>query len=407
MRSRTIIIITLLVSFVFVITRCMNKGNELAQIQNAKGEVFAGSASCEGCHKNIYDSHIHTAHFLTTRPASASYIKGSFNSGKNKYYYNQSVAVAMEKRADSFYQVEYYKTTERKARKFDIVVGSGTMGQSYLYWLNNHLAQLPITWFTAAEQWSNSPGFPDRVVFNRPITARCMECHTTFIKTLSEPVNAPEEFDRNKIIYGVDCEKCHGPAAKHVEFQTKNPSVTAARYIINPSKLSRQQNLDLCASCHGGRLQKLKPSFQFTVGDKLSDYYTVDSTTPDHNNIDVHGNQYALLRSSKCFMLSNTLTCNSCHNPHENERGKIAVFSQRCMSCHDSEHGKICKLTATIGEMIKLNCIDCHMPLKASKAIAVQLHGDSLPTAALIRSHFITIYPDETKKVLAYMKQRH
>ena len=55
---------------------------------------------------------------------------------------------------------------------------------------------------------------------------------------------------------GVDCEKCHGPAARHVEFQTQNPKETIAKFIINPAGFSRQQSLDMCALCHGGRLQK-------------------------------------------------------------------------------------------------------------------------------------------------------
>jgi Cytochrome c554 and c-prime len=406
MHSRTIFIISLFIFFILGVTKCINKDvKDNGIIENNKGEKFAGSVTCASCHKKIYDSHVHTAHYLTTRPAKAEYIKGSFDPGINRYEYNPSVAIAMEKRGDSFYQVEYYKTTERKARRIDIVVGSGTMGQSFLNWKDNSLFQLPITYFAAANRWSNSPGFPDRVLFNRPITSRCMECHTTFIKTVAEPANAPEEFDQNKIVYGVDCEKCHGPGAKHVEFQTQNPTATIAKYIINPSRLSRQQNLDLCASCHGGRLQKTKPSFSFTAGDKLSDYYVIDTTTPDPNKIDVHGNQYGLLRSSKCFRLSNKLTCSSCHNTHENEKGKVATFSQRCMNCHDDAHEKMCKLTKSLGAIIKTNCIDCHMPLQSSKAIAVQLHGDSLPTAALIRSHLITVYPDETKKIIDVMKK--
>jgi hypothetical protein len=43
--------------------------------------------------------------------------------------------------------------------RFDMVIGSGVMGQSFLTWRNNKLYQLPITYFTAADQWSNSPGF--------------------------------------------------------------------------------------------------------------------------------------------------------------------------------------------------------------------------------------------------------
>lgn len=404
---RSSIIICIIVSCVFFISQCINKSDDHPEIiKNANGEQFTGSATCANCHKNIYDSHLKTAHYLTSQPALEKYIKGSFASGKNvyAYTYNNTVEVAMEKRNGGFYQVEYFRGKEKNAHPMDIVVGSGTMGQSYLDWRDQHLFQLPITYFTAANAWSNSPGFPDKVRFNRLITSRCLECHTTFVKKISPPEEEAEKFDTRKIIYAVDCEKCHGPAAKHVEFQTQNPKITAPKYIINPARLTRQQNLDLCALCHGGRLQKLKPSFEFTVGNKLSDYFVVDTSAPNPENIDVHGNQYGLLRASKCFRMSNTLTCNTCHNTHENEKGKITVFSQRCMTCHDNEHQKLCKLSKTMGSVIKTNCIDCHMPLKSSKVIAVQLRGGTMPIAALIRSHFISIYPVETKRVIEAMK---
>lgn len=311
----------------------------------------------------------------------------------------------MKKRADGPYQVEYYKGKEKKAKRMDIVVGSGTMGQSFLNWRQDQLFQLPITFFTAANQWSNSPGFPDKVVFNRPITSRCLECHTTFAKTTSAPDKEPETFDHRQIMYGVDCEKCHGPAAQHVQFQTAHPTDTAPKFISNPARFSRQQNLDLCALCHGGRLQKKKPSFTFTSGSLMSHYFVVDTTAPNPEAIDVHGNQYGLLRASKCFRMSKTLTCNNCHNTHEKETGKTVLFSQRCASCHNSDHGPVCKLEKKLSAVITKNCIDCHMPLKPSRAIAVFLPGANAPTAALIRSHLISIYPEETKKWIATMKK--
>lgn len=103
--------------------------------------------------------------------------------------------------------------------RFDIVTGSGAKGQSFMSWRGDKLFQLPITYFTTAAQWSNSPGFPsDRVMIDRPITSRCMECHVTFAERISEDGKEPEEFSKTNIIYGVDCEKCHGPAAEHVAF---------------------------------------------------------------------------------------------------------------------------------------------------------------------------------------------
>ncbi|MEO7768813.1 MAG: multiheme c-type cytochrome [Ferruginibacter sp.] len=401
-------IILIIVSFVFIFTKCMNKGSDLpGTIKNFEGRQFAGSAACAQCHKNIYEGHLKTAHYLTTRIANRQYIRGSFETGKNTYSYGMNHRVAMEERDSSFYQVEYDDGDQKTAHRIDIVIGSGTMGQSFLTWDNKRLFQLPITYFTAAHEWSNSPGYPDRIVFDRPITSRCLECHSTFVKIVPTQKKDPENFDPAQIIYGVDCEKCHGPAAEHVAFQSQNPTIKTAQYILNPARLSRQQNLDLCASCHGGRLDKTRPSFEFTVGDTLSKFFSLDTTSPNPTNIDVHGNQYGLLRSSKCFRQSQTLTCNTCHNTHETEKGNTALFSNRCMGCHSAGHEKVCAMTSTIGPAIKSNCIDCHMPLKPSRAIAVFLPGATAPTAAMIRSHYVSIYPEQTKQVSEFLKQKH
>ena len=165
--------------------------------------------------------------------------------------------------------------------------------------------------------------------------------------------------------------------------------------------------MDLCSSCHGGRLFKTRPSFEFTVGDTLSHFFKLDTVAPDPATIDVHGNQNGLLRASKCFRMSETLTCNTCHNTHETERGNTALFSRHCISCHNSGHQVLCKLTDKVGPAIKNNCVDCHMPLIPSRKIAVYLPGSNAPTAALIRSHLISIYPDETNRVLDFMKIKH
>ena len=389
------VIISCLIASVFLLSRCVDHNGEQQPSTATASDSsavqftdFAGSASCKNCHVDIYNSQIHTAHFLTSAITSDSTVKGSFAMGSNGFAFSQSVVVKMEKRNDGFYQVEYGDGQEKKAKRMDIVVGSGTMGQSSLSWQNSHLFQMPITYFAAADQWSNSPGFPDRVVFNRVITSRCLECHTTFAKVISEENKAPEEYDSSKFIYGVTCEKCHGPAAKHVAFQSAHPNDTTAKFIVNPATFTRQQKLDLCALCHGGRLQKTQPSFSFTSGKSLEDYFLVDTFPPHPDRIDVHGNQYGLLRASKCFR-SSDMTCNTCHDTHKNERGQLAVFSQRCMNCHNDLNAIGGVTHRRLGGQVKTNCIDCHMELKPSKAIAVFLNGDKMPTAANIRSHFI------------------
>jgi hypothetical protein len=409
---RSTLTVSVIVISIFVLTKCINEqkqesGEETKvkeEIHTVTWDQFAGSAVCAGCHKNIYESHLSTAHYLTSALISEQSVKGSFASGKSSFVFNERVKVIMEKRDSGFYQVAYLNGVEKQSRRFDIIIGSGTKGQSYLNWMNNGLFQMPITYFTAAAQWSNSPGYPGKVVFNRPITSRCLECHSTFVQKISDVNKDPEEFDHNKIIYGVDCERCHGPAANHVAFQSKYPKDASAHDIVNPSKLSRQQNLDLCALCHGGGLKKAKPSFTFKAGDRLADYFTFDTVGRNTADIDVHGNQYGLLAGSKCFKMSQ-MTCSSCHNPHQNEKAKLALFSKRCSNCHNNaEHYKQCKMRTVIGSAINQNCIDCHMPKQASRSIAVLLQGSATPTAVLMRTHLIKIYPDETKKFLDNLK---
>lgn len=391
---------------VFFLNECINKEKNKSDA-GSKYSEYAGSASCIKCHKNIYDSHIKTAHFQTSSLASQESIRGSFKEGENKFVFTNDRVVSMEKRADSFYQVAYINGIEKKSQRFDIVIGSGTKGQSYASWVGNKLVQMPITYFTSANQWCNSPGYPDRIAFNRPITSRCLECHTTYVEKTSDEGVEPESFDKNKMLLGVDCEKCHGPAAKHVEFQTQNPDEKKGKFIINPAAFSRQQILDLCALCHGGRLEKIKPSFEFTAGDKLTDYFRIDTVGRSVDAIDVHGNQFGLLQASKCFQMSTTLTCITCHNSHENEKGNVALFSQRCLSCHNNSHdvGMTCKMTATLGAVINQNCTRCHMPEQPSMAIAVLLQGNPFPVPATMHTHLIKIYPEETKKVIAFLKK--
>jgi hypothetical protein len=74
------------------------------------------------------------------------------------------------------------------------------------------------------------------------------------------------------------------------------------------------------------------------------------------------------------------------------------------MSCHNEEHGSFCKIKKVSVEVLKQNCIDCHMPVQASKAIVFLAQGSNIPKTASMRSHFIKIYPGETKKVISALK---
>ena len=401
------ILITAITLCVVIFSQCVtqNEKKNAAAAGNSEFEKFAGSITCRNCHKNIYDSHIKTAHFLTSVVANAENIKGSFEPGKNTFHFAHGAYIAAEKKLNDFFQVGYINGTEKKRERIDIIFGSGTRGQTFGSWKDNQLVQLPLTYFTAADQWSNSPGYPNRLAFNRPITSRCLECHASYAGKISGEEIEPEAFDRNKMILGVDCEKCHGPARDHVKYQTAHPDEKTAKDIINPATFTRQQSLDMCVLCHGGRMQKTRPSFSFTAGDKLTDYFATDTVTKAAASIDVHGNQFGLLKASKCFLNSSTMTCLTCHNPHENKKGQAAVFSKRCMTCHNPNQSSApsCSIKTVSDAAKSSNCAGCHMPEMPSKTISVLLDGADSLTSAKMHTHYIKVYPEETKKMLAFI----
>src|SRR5690348_7667023 len=208
----------LIIMFLGVMFTSFESPNKNTSAENIDRSKFAGSATCATCHKDIYENHIKTAHYLDSRPAAKEFIKGDFTQGKNKFVYNQWMEVRLEKKKNDFFQTAYINGVETESEPFNIVIGSGRKGQTYLYWNDNKLFQLPVSYYTPLNTWCNSPGFPTNYVrFNRMIPAECLECHGTYAKVEENENNEPV-YDKTQIIFGIDCERCHGPAAEHVAF---------------------------------------------------------------------------------------------------------------------------------------------------------------------------------------------
>lgn len=359
-------------------------------------KVYAGSESCRSCHQALYDSFALTAHRNDSKPASAETVKGSFEHNRNFVLYNNDFnrIVVMQANSDGLFQVSYIDQKLSEVRPFDIVIGSGTKGQSYLYWQNDSLYQLPASYYTPANAWMNSPGYSTRFIeFHRPISARCMECHSTYMKqSKNDAGELTGTFNRNQVILGITCERCHGPSADHVAFRQQNRGAKDGDPILRISTLSRSLQIDACAVCHAGLLKEKGPAFRFNTGDTLSRFFELpvrkDSTA------DVHGNQLQLLSASQCFIKSQSITCSTCHNVHTNERGNKALYSQKCQTCHESS---IHDRDPDIGpaNLVSGNCIDCHMPEYPSGSLVLKNSLVDSPIPAMVRSHLIGIYPEQ------------
>ncbi|MEO1526600.1 MAG: multiheme c-type cytochrome [Planctomycetota bacterium] len=352
---------------------------------------FVGAQKCESCHREKYDSFIHTAHFRTSRIATPDQVAGHFESGRNELQTSLAdVSFSMAADDDGMWQRASFFGWQFET-PIDLVFGSSKMGESHVFWNNEKLFQANCSYLTASDQWINSPGFTDgHATYDRPILPGCIECHTTYVDVRK----MPNHYTPQTLILGVSCERCHGPAQQHVEFHETHPDEKQSRFMSVPSALSRQQQLDVCGQCHSSnkRLND-RPAFQFRPGDRLEDHY--DFYEPDQGEAnEVHtSNQSARLARSVCFQESE-MGCVECHNPHRNERGDMPLFSKRCLKCHQTDQ---CGMADDMGPSLADNCIDCHMPLRAGSLFSESAAGRIFPP---LRDHHVRIDEQATRAFL-------
>jgi len=360
---------------------------------------FIGDAACISCHKGISETYEHTAHRLTSQLPTASSVLGSFKDGENVLTIvdpadgaEPALRFVMEARKDGFYETAetgWDSYLHKRSERIDVITGSGTRGQTYLYWRGDRLFELPVSYWTESRRWINSPGYIDGTAeFSRVVNPGCLECHSTYIRPLSTDPNT-NRFDRSTFVPGLSCETCHGPGAEHVRIESAHRSGSGGSTgILNPAKFSRDRKVDLCAECHNGiQRTPLASAFSYVPGEPLDKYYK-QLGSADVEHPDVHGNQVGLLQRSKCYAASKTMTCSTCHDVHTAEQ-PAESYSVKCLGCHTWQS---CKISAKRGHQIVNECIDCHMPVEQTNVIVSQTANNVVH--ARMRNHWIKIYPE-------------
>lgn len=392
--SKIILVMGLLLLLVIGFSRC---GTSSPSQMDARGEQYAGVKACMDCHSEVAAAYMHTNHYKTSSAVDSDSLQKQLSLPDTAFHYNDASVVRIREEGHSLLQELWLAGKMINSGPLDIAFGSGEKAQTYAGWKEGKLLQLPLTFFRNTNSWLNSPGFPaSHANFNRVIVSRCFECHASFIdkeNVQEEGLRVSEKLDRNSIIYGIDCERCHGPAAAHVQFHRANPSVKESNHMKSIKGLSRRQQLDLCGVCHSGNdLTAQRSLFGFLPGDTLANFYFPEFGSSS-NEPDVHGKQLQLLQSSKCFQQSQ-MTCGSCHDPHRPERDKQDIFITKCMSCHQNSLHAQDKMRHYLVEENpkKENCISCHMPLQVSRAISFKTGDSNNVQPYLLRTHRVAVY---------------
>ena len=178
---------------------------------------------------------------------------------------------------------------------------------------------------------------------------RCFRCHSTGPVTLQAGYRVqPSE-------PGVRCEACHGPGSAHVS------TAGAPGTIQNPKRLTPAELNVLCGACHR----------------QASD---LDDDTDWSNAWNVR-HQPGYLHRAACFRNSKgSLSCLTCHNPHEPLKKTAASYDARCAACH----GKVSHKAVTVSR----SCVSCHMPQVSTSPA---LH---------FTNHWIGIYDPQSRKLV-------
>jgi Cytochrome c554 and c-prime len=356
-----------------------------SSIKSDASAVYLGDAACQSCHRDKVETFHRTAHYLTSRLPEADSILGIFTPGANVMKTsNPELFFRMDQKGSEFSQTAVVGAapfiTERSER-FAFVIGSGGKGQTYLFWKGDELFQLPVSYWIELG-WVNSPGYRDGAAnFGRPVIPRCLECHATYFESLPPP---PNHYSKTGFIVGITCEKCHGPGRDHVQhFAAKSAPAGDDLAILNPARFPRDRQMDLCAWCHAGAGDSLRPAFSYVPGEPLEKYLRLSEPDPVAP-VDVHGSQVEMLERSRCFQKSG-LTCLTCHDVHTVQHD-VAAFSNQCLGCHKPDTAMFPKQNHQAAS----NCIDCHMPLQETNLIVFDQNGKR--ARPKIRSHWIKVY---------------
>ena len=263
-------------------------------------------------------------------------------------------------------------------------IGAGVEDMSFVLNSNGRWFFSPLEffthsgWFPAPHEWQSNAGL-DAV----PITAQCLQCHSSTPTPDVHPLNNLQDFEPQPI----SCATCHGDGAQHMELMRRD-EFPADLLILNPEDFEIEQQLDLCARCHlegdahielsNGNLQQVAP------GEDLLDKYAVMVASHSKSNELRFVSQVQRLTASECFKQSPSMTCTTCHDPHQPARyQQRSSFDAKCITCHQDQVGD------HQSQQDEQSCVACHMP---------RIQPFDLQKVA-ISDHFIQAQPLPQKEV--------
>ena len=343
---------------------------------------FVGSDACADCHDEIHSHYSRHPMALTftalpdetekDKPDTASFDPG----GHCRY--------RVERTAEGWNHTEEVHAPDgsllaQQTVAIEYAIGSGTRGRSYVLRRGDRLSQSPISWFTSTRKFDLSPGYePDPSLrFRRTIGDGCLSCHAG---RASDLPGTDQRFGTPIVLEAaIGCERCHGPGRKHVEArEVADPPANAPDpTIVNPKRLSIEQQEALCYQCHLASSLRIARygcnDWSFQPGQRLEEVFTtfldLEKTLSKPRKVVSHVSQ---MLASRCYVESGKkLQCGTCHDAHAmpDEKTKGAWYRSRCLTCHTTQS---CSIEEPVRRTRVANddCTACHMAKLTEQDVA-------------------------------------
>ena len=355
-------------------------------LQNAQSAVnapltFIGDAACAKCHDAEFKAHEVTYHASTMHLADHMSLgrlaptTGTLPGSKAR----------VERNGDG-YQV---MMPTGASGPLQYAMGSGKSAITFVSLMGSHTFEMRASYFPHQGKWKVTPGQKRTLSTALGVdheddeARRCIACHTT---TLPIDSNIPE-----KRFLGVGCEACHGAGSAHVMAMQAGNSADIA--MERMGRWGARRLSELCGKCH-----RTAAAAGILPGDA------------PHLDVTSRFQPYALMLS-RCFKASgDSLSCITCHSPHQNTSHDQRAYETVCLTCHgqktdekmrkqggrgegekdshtasasvfhlpsSSSSGKRCPVNQRTG------CLECHMANKP------MLPGELITVSA--RDHFIRV----------------
>jgi hypothetical protein len=312
----------------------------LLALLGLSGSSFAQSVnhravrSCASCHAAQSKPHPETSMAHALELVSECKI---LKDHPSLAFQKESYSYRMERKGDdTIYSVSDGQQTFTIPLRW--AFGLGSAGQTYIYEKDGELYQSRVSFYTDIAGLDVTLGAQNAKPANLLQAAgqlmahdekvQCFRCHAT---------DAAEgrELTLNKLIPGVQCERCHGSTESHLEGLKRGDTKLA--HMNSLRALSTEQTSNFCGQCHrtweeiaaSGRLGVLSVRFQ----------------------------PYRLT-NSKCYDADDKrISCTACHDPHQEVNKVDASYDGKCLACHSGG-----KPSAHACKTASSNCVSCHMP---------------------------------------------